>query len=63
MMQTDPFEHIARKLAALAAKPDTSFALRRYLQSSADRDIVDVMNEIDCLARILAEHAPEGREP
>ncbi|WP_162497456.1 hypothetical protein [Roseovarius dicentrarchi] len=62
-MEPDPFEDIARKLATLAAKPDTSFALQQYLQTSADRDIVDVMNEIDCLARILAEHAPVEREP
>lgn len=62
-MTTDQFGDIARKLAVLAAKLDTSFALRAFLNSSATRDIVDVMNEIDCLARILDEHAPEGREP
>lgn len=54
---------IARKLAALGAQPETSFALRKYLQASAERDIVNVMNEIDCLARILAEYAPESGEP
>ncbi|WP_448329403.1 hypothetical protein [Sulfitobacter sp. M13] len=61
-MKTDQFGDIARKLAVLAAQPDTSFALRAFLNSSTTRDIVDVMNEIDCLARILDEHAPEGRE-
>lgn len=54
---------IARKLATLAAQPETSLALQTYLQTSAERDIFDVMNEIDCLARILAERAPEEREP
>tara|TARA_R110000851_G_scaffold333445_1_gene513218 strand:+ start:35453 stop:35641 length:189 start_codon:yes stop_codon:yes gene_type:complete len=61
-MTTDQFGVIARKLAVLAVKPDTSFALQAFLNSSATRDIVDVMNEIDLLARILDEHAPEGRE-
>ena len=62
-MHTARFEDIARKLADLAVQPDTSFALHAFLLSSATRDIVDVMNEIDHLARILDEHAPEGREP
>lgn len=62
-MHTARFEDIARKLADLATQPDTSFALHAFLLSSAKRDIVDVINEIDCLARILDEHAPEGREP
>ena len=62
-MHTARFEGIAQKLVELAAQPDTSFVLRTFLLSSAKRDIVDVMNEIDCLARILDEHAPEGREP
>lgn len=54
---------IARKLAGLAAQPETSFALRTYLQAAAERDVVDVMNEIDVLARILAEHAAAERGP
>ncbi len=62
-MHTARFEDIARKLAVLSAKPDTSFALRSFLNPSATRDIVDVINEIDCLARILAERAPVKREP
>jgi len=62
-MHTARFEVIARKLAVLSAKPDTSFALKAFLNPSATRDIVDVMNEIDCLARILAERAPAGRGP
>lgn len=61
-MHTARFEDIAQKLADLAVQPDTSFALHAFLLSSAKRDIVDVMNEIDCLARILDEHAPVKRE-
>ena len=61
-MHTARFEDIAQKMVDLAARPDTSFAFRTFLLSSAKRDIVDVMNEIDCLARIVDEHAPEGRE-
>lgn len=44
---------IARKLARLADLPETSSALRAYLNSAADRDIVDVMNEVELLARIM----------
>ena len=62
-MHTAQFRGIARKLADLAEQPETSFALRTFLLSSANRDIVDVMNEIDLRARILAEHAPEEKEP
>jgi|TARA_R110002012_G_scaffold65553_2_gene171586 hypothetical protein len=62
VMHTARFEDIAQKLADLAVQPDTSFALHAFLLSSAKRDIVDVMNEIDCLARILDEHAPVKRE-
>ncbi len=57
------FDDIARQLADLAERPETSFALRTYLRSAVERDSVDVMNEIDLLARIVAEYAPEKREP
>lgn len=57
------FEDIARQLADLGEQSETSFALRTYLRTAVERDIVDVLNEIDLLARIVAEHAPEKRAP
>lgn len=48
------FDDIARQLADLAERPETSFALRTYLRSAAERDIVDVMNEVERLAEFLA---------
>jgi len=62
-VHTAQFKDIVRELADLAEQPETSFALRAFLLSSAKRDIVDVMNEIDLLAHILGEHAPEKSEP
>ncbi|WP_299733411.1 hypothetical protein [uncultured Tateyamaria sp.] len=61
-MPEQQFDAIAQKLADLADRPETSFVLRAYLKAVADRDIVDVINEIEVLARIVAEHAPEKRE-
>ncbi|WP_299506165.1 hypothetical protein [uncultured Roseobacter sp.] len=62
MMPEQQFAAIAQKLADLTDLPETGFALRAYLKAAADRDIVDVMNEIEVLARMVAEHAPEKRE-
>lgn len=62
-MPTAQFEDIARKLADLAEQSETSFALRAYLRSAADRVIVDVTNEIDLLARLVSKDAPERRKP
>jgi hypothetical protein len=62
-MTTDQNDAFRQKLADLDNLPDTSFALRSYLKSAIERDVVDVMNEIDLLARILSDHTPEKREP
>ncbi len=60
-MTTEQIDRFRQKLADLDNLPETSFALRSYLKSAIERDVVDVMNEIDLLARLLSDHAPEMR--
>lgn len=52
-----------RKLANLAASPETSEALRTYLNAAVSRDPVDVMNEIDVLAQLCPDCAKREGEP
>ena len=62
-MTTEQIDCFKQKLAEIAEMPETSFALRKFLDAAVERDVVDVMNEIDLLARIVPDHAPEKREP
>jgi len=52
-----------RKLAELANNPETSLSLRAYLKSASHRDAVDVMNELDVLARLCTSRAKRDGEP
>jgi hypothetical protein len=63
-MDRSQIDKFRRKLAELAARPETSTSLRRYLDSSRGRDSVDVLNEIDTLAQVVKDLEPErDREP
>ena len=61
-MQGTQIDAVRRALANLATRPETSFALRDYLRASRDRDIVDLLHEIDCLAEVttLGPEDPKG---
>ena len=52
-----------RKLADLVDSSETSDALRTYLNAAVSRDPVDVMNEIDVLARLCTDRAEREGEP
>jgi hypothetical protein len=58
-MTPNRYDALSVALAGLQDLPETSHALRRYLSESLERDPVDVLNEIEILARVVAEHAPE----
>lgn len=53
-MRRTQVEAARQALADLAVRPETSFALPDYLETARARDLVDVMNEIDGLSRIVA---------
>jgi histone H3/H4 len=63
MMKALDLAPIRRKLADLADSPATSDALRSYLSEALRRDTVDVMNEIDVLARLCASRAKREGKP
>ncbi|MBO6727862.1 MAG: hypothetical protein JJ911_19545 [Rhizobiaceae bacterium] len=52
-MRRTQIDALRRALADLADRPETSFALRDYLETARERDLVDVMNEIEVLAATL----------
>ena len=51
-----------RKLADLAGNAETSGALRAYLDAALQRDVVDVLNEIDVLTQLFISHAKREGE-
>lgn len=53
-MELSHLNTIRRKLTDLADTEETSNALRAYLNTALQRDIVDVLNEIEVLANVLS---------
>ncbi|MCQ0090594.1 hypothetical protein [Roseovarius sp. M141] len=61
-MNRAQMDEFRQKLAELAARQDTSHALRAFLLTAGQRDSVDVINEIETLAAVMnkiADIAPE----
>ncbi len=58
-MERSQIDEFRRKLAELAESPETSSPLKAYLKMSLRRDCVDVINELDVLARIANATEPE----
>ncbi|MDF1670167.1 MAG: hypothetical protein P1U83_11180 [Roseovarius sp.] len=53
-MELSQLNTIRRKLADLADTEETSNALRAYLNTTLQRDIVDVIHEIEVLSSTLS---------